>query len=75
MVVDVDKIRDLEDVPFEVWEQSFGGRIPRAAAEDYKHRRGTAGVMNYDEITEPQILEEVKDLFRKRIAAAAKALG
>jgi len=75
MVVDVDKARELEDVPFEVWEQSFGGRIPRAEAENYKHRRGTAGVMNYDEITDPEVIKDVKQIFRKRIAEAAKALG
>lgn len=74
MIVDVDKLRELENVPFEVYEQTFGGRIPRADAENYTKRHGTAGVMSYDEITDPETLEDVKQLFRKRIAEASKTL-
>lgn len=74
MIADKDRVEALEQVPVEVFEQTFGGRIPRSAAEDYTKRHGTKGLINYEEITDADAVEEVKALWRKRIEAASTVL-
>jgi len=71
---DLDRVRSLERVDLQVVEQTFGGRIPRDQAEGYTRKHGTAGVMNYEDVTDTATLEEVKALWRKRIEAASAIL-
>lgn len=73
MIADKDRVEALEQVPVEVFEQTFGGRIPRSQAEDYTKRHGTKGIITYTEVNST-VLEEVKALWRKRIEAASTVL-
>jgi len=73
MIADKDRVEALEQVPVEVFEQTFGGRIPRALAEDYTKRRGTKGIITYTEV-DSTMLEEVKAMWRKRLEVASEVL-
>jgi len=71
---DLERVRALERVDLQVIEQTFGGRVPRALAEDYRKKRGTAGIMNYEEVSDLALLEEVKALWRRRLEVASEVL-
>jgi len=69
-----ESVEALEQVPIEVFEKTLGGRIPRSVAEGYTKKRGTAGILEWNEITNPTTIEEVKALWRKRLEAASAVL-
>ena len=73
---DLDRVRGLERVDLQVIEQTFGGRISRseAQAEGYTRKHGTAGIMNYEEVSDAALVEEVKALWRRRVEMAQESL-
>lgn len=73
---DLERVRSLERVDLQVIEQTFGGRVPRSVAESegYSRKRGTAGIMSYEEVSDSALLEEVKALWRRRLEAASETL-
>jgi len=74
MIADKDRVEALEQVPIEVFEQTFGGRIPRSVAEDYTKKHGTKGIITYTEV-DSTMLEEVKALWRRRLEVASATLS
>jgi len=70
----LEKVKSLKRVELDIYEKTMGGRIPREMSEDYKKKRGTAGILTWTEISDPDLLEEVKALWRKRIKAASELL-
>jgi len=72
----LDSVRALKSKPvdLDIYEKTLGGRIPRSMAEGYTKKHGTVGVLNWEDISDPALLEEVKALWRKRIEAASAVL-
>jgi hypothetical protein len=70
----LDSVKALERVDLQTFEKSLGGRIPRSLAEGYTKKHGTAGILTFEEISDPALLEEVKALWRRRLEAASAVL-
>jgi len=72
----LDSVKTLERVDLEVYEKTLGGRLPRATAESlgYSKRHGTAGILSWTPISDPDLLEEVRALWRRRLEAASAVL-
>ena len=73
---ELERVKGLGEVEVQVFRQTFGGRVPRDKAEGYSKKRGTAGIMKYEDVTaeEPELVEEVKALWRKRLKVARSTL-
>ena len=70
----LEKVKALERVDLEIFEKTLGGRVPRSMAEGYTKKHGTVGILTWEEISDPALLEEVKALWRKRINIAQESL-
>jgi len=72
----LDSVKALERVDLEVYEKTLGGRLPRAVAEaeGYGKKHGTAGILEWKELSDADLLEEVKALWRRRLEAASEVL-
>lgn len=70
----LESVKALERVDLEIYEKTLGGRIPRAMAEGYDKKHGTVGVLTWDPISDPELLEEVKALWRRRLEVASSVL-
>jgi len=68
------KALESEPVNLDIYEKTLGGRLPRSMAEGYTKKRGTVGILEWKEISDTELLEEVKALWRKRIVAASETV-
>jgi hypothetical protein len=70
----LEKVKVLERVDLEIFEKTLGGRVPRSMAEGYTKKHGTVGILTWEEISDPNMLEEVKALWRRRLEVASEVL-